>query len=103
MYQYVLTYMYLSYAVQNKVDTLQNKVDMLQDKVVTVQDKVINLEDKLDTFQNTTEANTWKHHHVVVELLQNTSCSLDSKSLPHFQVPTLQIMGEPVTLSEKMQ
>ena len=46
MYQYVLTYMYLSYAVQNKVD-------MLQDKVVTVQDKVINLEDKLDTFQNT--------------------------------------------------
>ena len=53
MYQYVLTYMYLSYAVQNKVD-------MLQDKVVTVQDKVINLEDKLDTFQNTTEANTGK-------------------------------------------
>ena len=95
--------MYFSHAVHNRVDTLQNKVDMLQDKVVTVQDKVINLEDKLDTFQNTTEANTVKHHHEVVELLQNTSCSLDSKSLPHFQVPTLQIMGEPVTLSEKMQ
>jgi len=97
MYQYVLTYMYLSYAVHNRVDTLQNQVDMLQDRVVTVQDKVINLEDKLDTFKNTTEANTGKHNYEVVELLQNTSCSLDSKSLPHFQVPTLQIMGEPGT------
>ena len=42
-----------------------------------LQDKIKNLEDKLDTFQNTTEASTRKNHHEVVELLQNTSCSLD--------------------------
>ena len=58
---------------------LQDKVDMFQDKVDTLQDQVKNLEDKLDTFQNTTEASTRKHHHEVVELLQNTSCSSDGK------------------------
>ena len=80
---------------------LQDKGDMLQDKVVTVQDKVINLEGKLDTFQNTTEAGTGKHHHEVVELLQNISCSLqlDSKTLPHFHTPCCKIMGRLVTLS----
>ena len=52
----------------------------LQDKVDTLQDKLINLlQDKLDTFQNTTEASTRNNHHEVVELLQNTSCSLDGK------------------------
>ena len=72
----MITYMYLPHAGQNMLD-------MIQDKVVTVQDLV-------DTFQNTTEASTGKHHHEVVELLQNISCSLDSKTLPHFQAPTLQ-------------
>ena len=52
------------------MDALQDKVDI----------KAINLEKKLDTFQNTTEASTSKHHHEVVELLQNTSCSLDGKT-----------------------
>ena len=60
-------------------DNLQEKVDTLQDKVDTVQHKVVNLEDKLDTFQNTTEASTRKNHHEVVELLHNTSFSLDGK------------------------
>ena len=64
--------------------TLQDKLNNLQDKVDTLQDevdiKVVNLEDKLDTFQNTTEASTRKNHHEVVELLQNTSCSLDGKT-----------------------
>jgi len=60
-------------------DNLQDKVYTLQDKVDTVQYKVVNLEDKLDTFQNATEASTWKNHHEVVELLQNTSCSFDGK------------------------
>ena len=83
---YVPTYMYLSHAghanLKDKVDTLQDKVDMidmLHDKVDKLQDKVVNLEDKLDMFQNTTEASTRKHHHEVVELLQNTSCSSDGK------------------------
>ena len=75
--------MYLSHAVlKDKLDALQDKVDTLQDKVDmldTLQDKVVNLDDKLDTFQNTTEASTRKHHHEVVELLQNTSCSSDGK------------------------
>ena len=56
---------------------LQNN---LQDKVDTLQGKVINLQDKLDMFQNTTEANTRKNHHEVVELLQNNSCSLNGKT-----------------------
>ena len=51
----------------------------LQDKVDTLQDQVKNLDDKLGTFQNTTEASTRKHHHEVVELLQNTSCSSDGE------------------------
>jgi len=59
---------------------LQNKVDTHQDKVGTLQDKVIDLENKLNTFQNTTQASTMKHHHEVVELLQNTSCSSDGKT-----------------------
>ena len=72
--------MYLSHAgLKDKLDTLPDKVDTLQEKVDTLQDKVINLEDKLDTFQNTTEASTREHHHEVVELLQNTSCSSDGK------------------------
>ena len=66
--------------LQDKVDTLQDnlqdKVDTLQD---TVQHKAVNLEDKLDTFQNTTEASTRKSHHEVMEILHNTSCSLDGK------------------------
>ena len=67
--------MYLSHAdIKDNVDTLQDKVGTLHDKVDTLQDKV---EDKLDTFQNTTEASTREHHHEVVELLQNTSCSSD--------------------------
>ena len=82
----VLTCMYLSHTGQNKVDALQNKVDMLQESV-------IKLDNKIDTFQNETEASTGKHHHEVVELLQNINCSLDSKTLPHFQAPTLQISG----------
>ena len=49
----------------------------LQDKINNLQEKV----DKLDTFQNTTEANTRKNHHKVVELLQNMSCSLDGKTI----------------------
>ena len=65
--------------LQDKMDTLQDKMDTLQDTVDTVQHKVVNLEDKLDTFQNTTEASTRKNHHEVVELLQNTSCSLGGK------------------------
>ena len=83
--------MYLSHAghanlkdkvdkLQDKVDALQDKadsLDSLQDKAEMLQDKVKNLEDKLDTFQNTTEASTRKHHHEVVELLQNTICRLD--------------------------
>ena len=60
-------------------DNLQEKVDTLQDKVDTVQHKVVNLEDSLDTLQNTTEASARKNHHEVVELLHNTSCSLDGK------------------------
>ena len=52
----------------------------LQDKVDTLQDKVVDLQDKLATFQNTTEASTRKNHHEVVELLQNTSCSVDGKT-----------------------
>ena len=79
--------MHLSHATAHS--NLQDKVDTLQDKVGTLQDKVIDLENKLNTFQNTTQASTMKHHHEVVELLQNTSCSWDSKSLPPFQVPTL--------------
>ena len=82
--------------LQDKVDTLdtlQDKVDTLQDKVDMLQDKVVNLEDKLDTFQNTTEASTREHHHEVVELLQNTSCSSDSKIWSHSQAPTLQNNG----------
>ena len=72
-YECANTYIYLLHAgLKDKLDTLQDKVDALQDKVV-------NLEDKLDTFQNTTEASTRKHHHEVVELLQNTSCSSDGK------------------------
>ena len=51
----------------------------LQDKVDTLRDKVINIEEKLDTFQNTTEVSTQKNHHEVVELLQNTWCTLDGK------------------------
>jgi len=51
---------------QNKVDSLQNKLDMLQESVVQ-------LDDKIDTFQNTTEVSTGKHHHEVVELLENIS------------------------------
>ena len=58
---------------------LQDKVDTLQDKVDTVQHKVVNLEDKLDTLQITTEASTRKSHHEVMEILHNTSCSLDGK------------------------
>ena len=65
------TYMYRSHNYAGHTN-LKDKVDMLQDKV-------INLEDKLDTFQNTTEANTREHHYEVVELLQNTSCSSDGK------------------------
>ena len=83
----VLTCMYLSHTGQNKVDALQNKVDMLQESVIN----------KIDTFQNKTEASTAKHHHEVVELLQNISYSLDSKTLPHFQAPMLQNNGEPGT------
>ena len=75
----MLTCMYLAHTGQNKVDILQNKVD-------TLQESVIKLDDKIDTFQNNTEASTGKHHHEVVELLQNISCSLESKTLPHFQV-----------------
>ena len=72
--------MYLSHAgLKDKLDTLQDKVDTFHDKVDTLQDKVVNLEDKLDRFQNTTEASTREHHHEVVELLQNTSCSSDGK------------------------
>ena len=70
--------------LQDKVDTLQanlqDKVETLQDKVDTVQHHIVNLEDKLDTLQNTTEASTRKNHHEVVELLHNTSCSLDGKN-----------------------
>ena len=44
-----------------------------------LRDKVINLEDKMDAFQNTTEASTRENHHEVVELLQDTSSSLDGK------------------------
>ena len=73
---YVLTYVYLS---QDRT-TFRKKVDTLQVKVDTVQHKVMNLEDKLDTFQNTTQASPRKNHHEVVELLQNTSCSLDGKT-----------------------
>ena len=58
---------------------LQDKINSLQDKVDTLQDEAINLQDKLDMFQNTTEASTRKNHHEVVELLQNTSCSLYGK------------------------
>ena len=98
------TYMYLSHAghanlkdkadtLQDKVETLQDKVDTLQDKVDTLQDKVVNLEEKLDTFQNTTEASTREHHHEVVELLQNTSCSSDGKIWSHSQAPKLQNNG----------
>jgi len=65
-------------ALQDKLNNLQDKVDTLQDKVDI---KVINLEDKLDTFQNTTETSASKHRHEVVELLQNTSCSLDGKTI----------------------
>ena len=75
MHRYA-TYMYLSHAGHAN---LKDKADTLQDKVDTLQDKVVNLEDKLDTFQNTTEASTREHHHEVVELLQNTSCSSDGK------------------------
>ena len=82
--------------LQDKADTLQDKVGTLQDKVDTLQDKMVNLEDKLDTFQNTTEASTRKHHHEVVELLQNTSCSSDGKIWSHSQAPTLQtVLGPP--------
>ena len=80
------TYMYLSHAghanLKDKADTLQDKVDSLdslQDKADTLQEKMDMLQDKLDTFQNTTEASTREHHHEVVELLQNTSCSSDGK------------------------
>jgi len=48
-----------------------------QDRVATLHNKMINIEDKLDTFQNTTKASSRKNHHELVELLQNTSCSLD--------------------------
>ena len=109
--------MYLSHAghanlkdkadtLQDKADTLQDKVDMLdtlQDKVDTLQDKVVNLEDKLDTFQNTTEASTREHHHEVVELLQNTSCSLDGIRCSF--IPRLshcKTMGEPGTFIKCM-
>ena len=61
------------------MDNLRDKQVNLQDKVDTLQNKVIKLQDKLDTFQNTTEASTREHHHEVVELLQNKSCSLDGK------------------------
>jgi len=47
----------------------------------TLQDKVVKLQDKLDTFQNATEASTRKNHNEVVELLQNTSCSLGGKTI----------------------
>jgi len=69
----MLTGVYLSHTGQNKVDALQNKVDMLQGRV-------INLENKVDMFQNETEASTGKHHHDVVELLQNISYGLDGKT-----------------------
>ena len=81
-------------ALQDKVEIFQDKVGTLQDKVDTLQDNVINVEDKLDTFQNTTEASTREHHHEVVELLQNTSCSSDGKIWSNFQAVTRQSNGK---------
>ena len=76
---YVLTYMHPSHAGQAN---LQNKVD-------TLQNRVINLESKIYTFQNKTEVSTGKHHHEMVELLQNISYSLDSKTFNYLSfVPT---------------
>ena len=72
------TYMYRSHNYAGHTN-LKDKVDTLQDKVDTLQEKVDALQDKLDMFQNTTEASTREHHHEVVELLQNTSCSSDGK------------------------
>jgi len=40
----------------------------------------------LDRFQKTTEARTRKNHHKVVELLQNTSCSFDGKSIMVYSI-----------------
>ena len=71
-------YMWFTYIALTGQAALQDKLNNLQDKVDV---KVINLEDKLDTLQNTTEASASKHCHEVVELLQNTSCSLDGKTI----------------------
>ena len=93
-----ISYVPLSRAgLKDKLDTLQDKVERFQDKVDTLQDKVdtlqINVDDKLDTFQNTTEASTREHHHEVVELLQNTSCSSEGKIWFCSQALTLQNNG----------
>ena len=76
---HVITYVPLT-GQANLEDKIKNLQDNLQNKVDTLQDTVIDLQDKLNMFHNTTEASTMTNHRKVVELLQNTSCSLDGKT-----------------------
>ena len=82
---HVITYVPLT-GQANLEDKIKNLQDNLQNKVDTLQDTVIDLQDKLNMFHNTTEASTRKNHHKVVELLQNTSCSFNGKSIMVYSI-----------------